>query len=284
VFLHVLKHSLFPFDAYYKKVRKTHFLFSLKYFIGLVISMVTLSVVLKALLFTSLFPPSTLKTYISHVAEDYPKNLVITMNQNGRLSTNDDRPYILFSPLANNPMPLIVVDPKAHQEKVTQYDAFVVLTERKMYMHNGKSIMPLSYEMGHSFSFSKTKVQLIADNSQLILNSYWKFVTVAVIGSIILGIVFMSMTYFLSLAMVAIAVWILLKICVKHKSIKYRSILQICLHAFTGPLLIQSFAFIAGLTPGVEHWYTLLIWIFVGGAVYESYFEKSRPSHQNSLG
>lgn len=276
VFLHVLKHSLFPFDAYYKKIRKTHLIFSVKYFIGLVIMIVSFSVLLKGLLFTTLFPPDTLKTYISRVAQDYPSDLIITMNQNGRLSTNDDRPYILFSPLVNNPRPLIVVDPKAHKEKIKQYDAFVVLTERKIYMHNEDSIMPLSYEMGHSFSFTKSKVQLIADNSQLILNSYWKFIIIALVGSVFLGILFFGTSYFLSLAMIAIAVWIVLKIVVKHKAITYKSILQICLHASTGPLLIQSFAFIAGLTTGVDHWYTILIWIFVGGALYESYFEKVR--------
>lgn len=276
VFLHVLKHSLFPFDAYYKKIRKTHFIFSLKYFFGLIIGIVTFSVLLKGLFFASLFPPETLKKYISHVAQDYPKNLIITMNRNGRLTTNDDRPYILFSPLDKNPRPLIVVDPKAHAEKVKQYDAFVVLAERKMYMHNEDSIMPLTYETGHSFSFTKAKVQLIADNSQLILNAYWKFIIIALMGSSLIGIFFIGISYFFSIIMIAIAVWFILKLTVKHKAITYKSILQICMHASTGPLLIQSFAFIGGLTPGVEHWYTILMWIFIGGGIYESYFEKVR--------
>ncbi|MBP9797738.1 DUF1189 family protein [Candidatus Woesebacteria bacterium] len=276
VFLHVLKHSLFPFDAYYKKIRKTHFSFSLKYFIGLIVLTISISVLLKAILFTSMFPPSTLKTYITKVAKEYPSHLIITMNENGRLSTNDDRPYILFSPLAHNPRPLIVVDPKADKEKIDQYDAFVVLTERKMYMHNDDSIMPITYETGHSFSFNKSKVQLTADNSQLVLNSYWKFVALAIVAAITVGIVFAGISSFLTLLMVAFVLWIALKLAVKHKAITFRSVLQICLHAFTGPLLIQSFAFIAGLTPGVEHWYGLILWVFVGGAIYESYFEKTR--------
>lgn len=276
VFLHVLKHSLFPFDAYYKKIRKTHFSFSLKYFIGLIVLTITVSVLLKAILFTSMFPPATLKTYISKVAQEYPSHLIITMNENGRLSTNDDRPYILFSPIAQNPRPLIVVDPKADKEKVGQYDAFVVLTERKMYMHNSDSIMPIAYETGHSFSFTQAKVQLIADNSQLILSSYWKFVALAIVGAIMMGILFAGISSFVTLVMVALVLWIALKLAVKHKAITYRSLLQICMHAFTGPLLIQSFAFIAGLAPGVEHWYGLILWVFVGGAVYESYFEKTQ--------
>lgn len=276
VFTHVLKHSLFPFDAYYKKIRKTHFTFSLKYFLALVAFVITLSILCKTILFTSLFPPQTLKKYISNVARDYPAHLIITMNQNGRLSTNDDRPYILFSPLSNNPRPLIVVDPKAHKDSVKDYDAFVVLTERKMFMNNGETLMPITYEMGHSFSFTKAKVQDVADNSHLVLNAYWKIVIASFLGAIILGIIFVSTSSFINLLFVAFFVWIILKLSIKHKAITYRSLLQICMHAFTGPLLLQSFAFIANLSTGISHWYSLILWIFVAGAVYESYFEKSR--------
>ncbi len=276
VFIHVLKHSLFPFDAYYKKIRKTHFSFSLKYFFALIISLLTLSLLIKVISFVSLFPPQVLKTYVAKISQEYPNDLIISMNPNGRLSTNDDRPFILSSPLEDNPRPLLVIDPHADKEKIYDYDAFVLFSERRMYMQLDNSISDFPYELGQTFSFTKSKAKLITDNSQIILNSYWKIVFATVIFSILVGIPFMGISILMTLAIAAVMIFIVLKLTVKHKTIAYSSVLQICMHAFTGPLIIQCLAFIFGLSPSLPYWYTLVLWVFLAGAIYESYFEKDK--------
>lgn len=275
VFAHVLRHSLFPFDSYYKKVRKTHFSFSLTYYFALIFLVLFFSILIKAALFAYSFPPQILKTYIETSAKEYPENLIIKMNPNGRLSTNDDRPYILSSPLQDNPRPLIVIDPKAHKDKIHDYDAFVLLSERRMFIQYDNTIVPYPYEIGHSYSFTKSKIQLIAENSGTLLDSYWKFLGFALIAGLIVGFPAIAFSYLLTLLFAAVIIYIILKITVKHKTITYKSVLQICLHAVTGPILLQGLGFIAGLSPSIPHWYTLILWVFLAGAVYESYFEKS---------
>ena len=203
VFMHALKHSLFPFDSYYKKVRKTHFSFSLKYFFALVITLLSLSFLIKVICFVSVFPPDVLKRYVAKISQEYPAELIITMNPNGRLSTNDDRPFILSSPLNNNPQPLLVIDPRADKQKIYDYDAFVLFAERRMYMQYDNSIVDYPYEMGQSFSFTQSKAKLITDNSKILLNSYWKFLTVIVLVSMLIIIPMMGISFLITLAIAA---------------------------------------------------------------------------------
>ena len=116
-FWHVLRRSLVPLDYYYHKLLTTRIGFSMKYFVTLVVFVVFLATVLKSAIFISQYSPKDLATLIQSIESDYPDDLVVSINELGRLTTNDDKPYILFSPLRSNPQALIVIDPKAEKEK-----------------------------------------------------------------------------------------------------------------------------------------------------------------------
>jgi len=271
----VFKHSLIPFDAYYTKVRTVHFAFSFTYFWGMIALFIAFSVLFKAILFMGLYPPSSLKEAVKQIESAYPEELVVTIHPLGRLSTNIDHPFILFSPLEHNPRPLVVIDPKGQKEKMLEYDALILFTERTTYIRYGGVTYDYRYPTGKTIMLTKEKVGDISLSAQKLLRSYWSFILAAISFAILLGIPTFGISYFITLTIAAAIYHIVLSFFVKHKRLTFSSVEKIALHAATGPVVIQALAFVLGLSPSVPFWYTVLLYIFIGGALYEAYFQKS---------
>lgn len=275
-FWHVFKHSLVPLDYYYKQILRTQFTFSLKYFISLLFITVTTSFLIKGYLFVQKYPPAKLDELLMSAEEQYPDDLSIVINENNRLSTNYDKPFILFSPLESRPEPLIVVDPKATKDKLDDYDTKVLLTERYAIIKSQNQSYEFTYDSFAGKKVTKTDVQMIAHNAQVVLESYWTFIIVLMLVSVLL-VPPLAITFtFSSLAIASFVVFILTSLLTKRKGLTFSKILQISLHTFTAPAILQSLLFITGTMVSIPYWNLIILYVFLIGGVYEAYFEKRK--------
>lgn len=274
-FWHAFKHSLIPVDQYYRKILKTPFRFSVKYYIALILIVVTITTVAKATVFIVRYPPNLLTELLQEAEESYPDDLVISINELGRLSTNAEKPYILFSPIDKNPMPLVVVDPKAQDDKIFEYDSNVLFTETRMIVRADSMLYTFTYDVNSPMRITRSDIEKAAINADVILDSYWIFALSILIGVILVAplLVFIGQTLMLIIA--AFIFFILLKFVSKKRNITYQKIFQISLHTITGPMVIQGILFTFGLYPVIEYWYIILTYIFLAGGIFEAYFEKS---------
>lgn len=275
-FLHVFKHSIVPLDYYYHKIRTAPLSFSLKYFISLVIAVTVVTTMVKASIFVSEYPPEKLGFLIETLEEDYPDDFIVRIDDLGRLSTNYDKPFLLFSPLEHNPQPMIVVDAKAEKEKIYEYGSRVLMTERSMVIRVRGKLHTLQYQINEPLTFTKVDVTNVAQNSVLALESYWVWLAAIVIGIVIIAPLFVSISHLISLAIISAVTYVVLQLLVKRKTLTLLNVYQISLHAVTVPLLIIGFTCITGLRPGLPYWYFILNYIFLAGGIYEAYFEKRR--------
>ena len=275
-FWHVFKHSLIPLDYYYHKLRTTPLSFSIKYFVALVFILVFVATTLKTAIFVSTYSPNDLSTLVTSVEEDFPDDMVMYINKMGRLSTNQDKPYILFSPMTDNPRPLVVVDPKADKDKIYEYESNILLTERKMIVRADSNVYQFNYQLNQPVRIDKADVMNISQNAQVVLDSYWVFIIGVVLAAFLIAPPLIIAANAITLGIASLVVFVILKLIAKRKKIPYTKILQVSLHTVTGPLVIQCLMFVFALTAALPFWYLLLVYLFLAGGIFEAYFEKKK--------
>lgn len=282
-FWHALRHSVIPLDAYYHKVRRTHLSFSIKYFISLIVSVIVVTTLLKVGMVVQKFPPSELSTLLKSVETDYPDSLVLNINDMGRLSTNYDKPYILFSPLESNPIPLVVVDTRASKNKIFEYNTTALFAERYLAIRINNHVYTLFYELNAPLRVDKSDILSITRNAHSFLDSYWVWVVALTTALILIAIPVLFVIHTITLLIISAVTYIFVKLLVKRATCTYTKIFQVSLHTVTAPIIIQAFLFISNQTVNAPYWYIILNYIFLAGGVYEAFFEKT-PSRKERKG
>src|SRR3989344_5339890 len=161
-FFHALKHSLFPINDYYIKIRKnTPFLFSFKYLVSLILTLSVLFVVIFPLRFFPIYQPTTFRNQIENVVNQFPEEAIITINESGNLVTNYARPIIIFSQFTKVPEKLIVIDPLATNDMIDDYDAYILFMRRKAVIKSFEGNIMLDYREGQPLTFNNQSLQNI---------------------------------------------------------------------------------------------------------------------------
>lgn len=271
-FWYALRHSIFPLDKYYHKIRTAPLSFSLKYFAALVFTVVAITTLAKSIHIMYAYPPEKLTFLIETIQKDYPDDLIVRIDDLGRLSTNYDKPIVVFSPLEHNPQPIIVVDAKADTQKIYEYGSRILMTERYMVIRVRDRLHMLQYEMNEPLELTKTDVLNVGMNAVIALQSYWIGLFVLAVAAILIAPVIIISTQLMTLAIISAVTFIILKFAVKRKSWTFRNIFQISLHSVTIPLLMTGFICITGLLPTFPHWYLIFNYIFLAGGIYEAYY------------
>ncbi len=269
-FLHVLRHSLVPYDNYYGIVlHKTKFSFSLKYFFTLSALLVLFEMVA---LFTGVshaYPFFTSQSGLSAIIEQIPEDLVLTLQQ-GKLLTNSDRPVIVFNPDIAAAGTLLVIDTKADKNKVYEYNARYLLTESELITNMDGQRMSFEYRNKHFLKNSLSiSIGEIARHSSKII---W---TVFFLLMIMLPLL-VSAARFILLCLISVIVYVL-SMRIIH-GLNMSKVLQISFHAATAPLIIQTLTSMAGLpVPLSFWWFNIMITIFLFASLYEAYVLSSKP-------
>ncbi len=277
-FWHVLRHSLIPFDYYYHKLRTTRPSFSFRYFLVLVLVTVFITTSAQFLAFATVFPKTRLQSLVSSLTLQYPDDFIVTITPQGRLTTNYDKPFILFSPLSSNPMPLIVVDPKAQADKLDDYATPILMTEGHVYTKFGSYVSTYDYKINEPMKITHA---LFIQWTQMLSQSLESYTT-TLIGVFISMYVLISVATLLTHIVLALAIscvtWVIYAILFRthqaRRMIAVNKLIQISFHTMTAPLILACIFVITPLTSTLPFWYFGMNVILLTGGVYEAYFAK----------
>ncbi len=266
---HVLRHSIVPYDDYYGKVlHATKLKFSLKYFFALSSLLILMELLTTFVGFGKAYPFFQLNTGIRSIIEQVPQDLVLNI-QGGNLTTNYDRPIIIFNPDITNAGTLLVIDQNANKEKINEYESTYLLTGKEFvgyldgrltsfeYSNKDFSAQPLSIELGK-----------VARNATA-------FIIAVYLVAIILLPIFATIARIVLLFCISLIVYVLCMRIVPRLEVS--KVFQISLHAVTAPIIIQTVLAILGLTvPMSFWWFSAMTIIFLLAALYEAYILSSR--------
>ena len=285
-FLHVFYHSLIPVDDYYLKVRsRTHIGFSIKYFFSLILLFTMMLIAFLGIYVHREFPPQTLKGISNQIVTEFPEDLTIILNTNGRLVTNYERPYFLFyKDQQNNPLKFVfVVDTKAEPQKIFEYKSRFLFTERRFVIQWNRQVYTIPYfEPVSDIVIDRSSIADFVAKIAPFINSYY----VTLLSSAAVAILGLTMMFFVSkLIYLAFIAGIVFLIAMKlYPSLSYKKTFHIGLHSLTGPIVIEFATIYFGIKPPFTLWFFLLSMIFIFASVHEAYYKKEElKTHPRSI-
>ncbi len=280
-FFYVFFRSLLPQSAYYEDISKSKFLFSLKYFIVLLIVLNTLFISTVAIRLHPAKINRLLESLQSSLSQ-YPQNLSLTLHR-GLLISSFNRPYFLWLDYDNKTNLLVVVDENASVDKIKDYNSSLLLTSKYLVIknmrdENASTVIPLS-----RFSdqiIDKTAVLGVQSNIQkadkVFPVLFWSVF-------VFLLIVLPTISFFLNLfylIMASLLVIVVLKMFSKKYApyARFGKTLQLSFHAITLPLTLDyGLTLLSIKSKPSSLLFFFLTAVFVFAAVYEAYY--SRVSH-----
>lgn len=275
-FFRVMINSLIPNTTYYHKIALTHFSFSLKYFVFLI---VIVNILYCASLIAKYNPGKMILMLnsFSFNLNKLPNNFFITI-KDGTLLTSLNRPYFLWLDFKNQKKLLSVVDESATPKKINEFNSLILLTPRELVVKNIKNqrSVPLILSLNYLGDIVVNRHNLT--NLQIKINhlkAYLPFIYIIVILLLLIILPIISLiTVFIYLIIANLISLIFNKIFFYNK-IKFKKIFQISFHSVTLPLFIDYFLTFLNLknnpTP-LLFLFMLLIFNLTG--MYETYFEK----------
>lgn len=269
-FFHVLINSLFPLEHYYKKIVKTRFLFSLKYFFALIL--VLNFILISTFIFRNLLLNNNLvefKTNLIKSLNNYPSDLIITI-KNNRLTTNFDRPYIFWLNYKKIPHPLIVIDERATEEKIYHFDSTTILVNSNgLIRRTGNGLRYYPFKLKNDLTIDKQRIENLKN---LILRFFVFFqllIPFILVLLFIVLVVFFSLTKMFYLTIISFVGFWVTK--VFHIKTGYKKVFQISLHSNTIPIICEFTILILAWRARFFLWYLLLTLVFFAAAFYETY-------------
>ncbi|MDH7476464.1 MAG: DUF1189 family protein [Microgenomates group bacterium] len=277
-FFYVLKNSIFPQSSYYHKLKKTPFVFSLKYFFALMLFLnfvflflILLQINLQALL--------SFKNSLINNLNEFPNDLTISINR-GSLITTLNRPYFLWLDNFGKKNLFLVIDESATPDRIKEYGANFMLTKKYLVINKKYffSSTPLS---NINFSININR-QMILWSLDLIKKYWFKLLITFFVFSFFLFLFISFLVGFFYLILASLIVYLtFLLISIK---LPFKKIFQLSLHSSSLPLLINYFFGWLILFPGLlkfqlikvnlSHSFLILVIIFLLGSVYTTFFEK----------
>jgi len=263
--LEIFVHSLIPQDIYYPKLLHTRLLFSIQYYLVVIIFF--------SLLYTSIafyqFSPKTVLNYkisLINSLSTFPKEAILSVT-NGVLESNLNRPLFLWVYQNNQPLFVFVAHGKEALTKVKISLPFVFLGSEKVQFSYKGTIIQKSYDHDWNIHITKERVQSFIAYIDSIFPSFIFFFYLSLL--IVLPLLFIGGSTALILLLSAI-VFVLLRTFIPH--IHLKKCIQAGLHGTHLPLLTTIFLFM--LFPSMSNIIiiaTALIFIFTLVATYEMY-------------
>ncbi len=270
-FFHVFKQSLLPQPPYYRKLLKTDFSFSLKYFVAFIFIL--------NFLFFSLFLSTGLRPKfsfplksVSSALKAYPANLSIEI-KNGTLTTSYDRPYFFWLQDGDRKTLLAVVSQTSTPDDARHFEAPVVFTNRSLVIvdkQNNQNPTVIPYNNKLNFSLNKQFLNNLLTGFERAI----PFITALILFFVfVLAPLFSIVTTFIYLAIIALLCYFVFSLYFKKHT--YKKTLQVSMHAVTLPYLVKytmlGFGYNLDRVWGV---FMLLVVVFILSALYEAYLDK----------
>lgn len=238
---------------YYSDVLKAKFSFSLKYFFALVFF---IAFIPTAMILLPIYKFDATKTANQFVSA-FPQDLEATLSKDG-LSINQERPYIIpmpsgsaefFEDEGNALNYFMIFDTDENITSIKDFrdsKSFILLTETTAFIKEDLDTgevraFPLQFEnMEDNFTISQTTVEDIVNKIMSFPAIKYKWY-VPFLGTIIFSAIFVgySIVKIISISINSIFVLIAKSIFLKNKTIKYKEVFQLSLHAITPFVLLE---------------------------------------------
>lgn len=275
-FFRTFTRSLLPHYPYYHTLLETHISSSWRYFFQLLFF---LYVILIAGILLRANPFRIAPHFLAMAADglsNYSPSLHVSVN-NGSLKTNYDRPYLMWGRSAL----FLVIDETARDSKIYEYGSYILATSRTIIIRDpffSDRVYTLPFQLPHMEIDKNYATRLYSSlvSREGTLSFIIAFTYLAIIPLIIIG---GAMPY---LAFVTICTYIVFRYFTPH--ITLPKTVHIALHAVTLPLTINVFMWVFVSSPIPSLLFFMLLAVFVGGGVYETYFDhiQSRRLHHRA--
>jgi hypothetical protein len=237
-FFYILLHSLIPNQEYYKKITKTHFSFSFKYLIGLIL---LLNLVLVTSIASHYSYNKIKKINISIISslKEYPNDLIISVKDN-ILFTTFDHPYFFWLKDDDKRKLFLVVDQSAENNKIDVYKSNILMTPTSIVFHIGdkNKILPLSLLNGISINKDEVNKWLLnLENINKNLPFYYCAFTILLF---VLLFTFSLIATLIYLFVVSLIAYFFFKT-IQKRHFHFKKVIQISFHANTFPYVLDYF-------------------------------------------
>lgn len=242
-FFYIFRKSIIPNNSYYKKITKTPFFFSLKYFLFLLTFLNFILLVSILNLFSYNKIQSVLINFTNSL-QSFPKELAIIKKGNHLLTTLN-QPYFFWIKTENNQILLLAINETADNNFINKLPSYVILTNQHLIIkppfNQTLSKIPLS--LVKDFYFDKNIVEnIIPFFMKLKKNLLLIYILVFIFFFFLLNIMSFLIT-FTYLLISSFLVFLYFKI-KRKRHFHYKKILQISFHTITFILVIEYLFFL----------------------------------------
>lgn len=283
-FLHIFANSLLPNRAYYQKILKAPFSFSLKYFLALILA---LNFIFVIFLSVKLNPWKVNQVFndLINSLEQFPENLSITI-KNGYLMTNHYKPYFLWFDHQTSKRLLLVVDETASPKKIQEYNSDILVTSREVIVRNPQNTFEQKMIKLASLNIDSIN-KATARNAQLSIATIRRFFLFTYPLLLFLAFIVLVITSFLTTLLYLIVacsvVYLVYLFFLRKKGRpKFSQVLHTSFHSITTPIVLNYLLgmFYLGI-PLLPLFFLLLITVFTLAGLYEGYtHQHHHPLHK----
>ncbi len=267
-FIHVFKNSIFPTPNYYKQIKHTKLFFSFKYFVMLIfiINLITIPFFLNKIFSGGKI--DELKTQINQTLSKYPQDLKIQI-KNNRLTTNLNKPYIMWISLNSVPNALFVIDERADLQDLQKYNGIFLVNSDHIIVNDKNDFKINKLTVKSDIEIDKLSVEKFREY----LNSFFTILPFfsVFLGLLIIIFVPLFVVFFKTLYLITISVFAFLLTRPFNHNIHFKRVFQISLHASTIPTVVGALVQLSITNLSLHGIFYLLTLIFVLSAIYEAY-------------
>lgn len=269
--IYVIKRSLYPTDNYYVSVRKnTSFWFSFKYIVSLVLLVSVVLTLLYPLHFLPIYQPGKLKDEVMKTLKQLPDDFVLNINYYGVLTTNQERPIIIFNQNSKSPERLLVIDSLANDSMAQDYDSRFILMRRKALIKSFDQTITFNYRNERPITINHQTIENVTSILEELFSYYWLFLAAGLFVLLLTIPAIFIISKILYLIFASLIVYVVVKL-LFIRQLSYRKTLQISMHAVTAPIILEYTSMLFHISIPVKIWFFLLTLVFIAAAVYEAY-------------
>ncbi len=253
----------FTSAQFYQTLLKAPFSFSLKYFLLLTLLLSLVNVILGGIVFAS-FAKFITARGPDFIAKAYPSGLTLEV-KNGQLTTSLKQPLIIPSSaifkdkqtLKNN---FLVIDANTAYSpgKFLSYNTLIWLTKNALVVDSSSEVRTLPLDGFDGLSVSKETVVNFTIQAASFLD---KFLPYLILGGSLFIVLSSILGHLLTVAILAVLSWILLKLA--HYKFSYSRSLQLTMHAVTLPLILSTFPLAILFQLPIPFWQAILALIIL---------------------
>lgn len=268
---------------YYKDVVLAPLSFSVKYFFMLTILVsIGISGVTTILAFPKI--QKGINTFVNTASSYYPDDLIIT-SKSGQVSINKPEPYIVPFPKSDTPtnelqlkevpLNLIVFDSNGTLDDMEKYKTLILVNKSNLLVKTQDKIEVRSFKDYPDGTLTKQDVVKTINS----VKPFLSFIPVIMF----VAVLFVTLLYYSGIKFVLllpVALLLMLAGNIKKLQMPFSKYLQIALHTFTLPLMVELISMIAKYPIKLPLWFFILNLLF-GILVVSKLPEKQTPVTQS---